>query len=120
MIQVKDGKGTQRNLPQTGVLSDGRTVSNYHCLSADILKAEGWLPVEEVKPKYDPAIEQLTGPAEAILKDKVVLTWTAEPLPKPEPGEIEQITSRLGKIEDVLVEKKIITTEEKISLSDSR
>lgn len=38
-------------LPESGVLLDGTTVSNYHLLPVDVLKREGWLSCEEIKPE---------------------------------------------------------------------
>lgn len=43
-------KQNQLTLPSTGRLSDGRWVSNYDKLPEATLRAEGWLPLEEVKP----------------------------------------------------------------------
>ena len=44
-------------VPTSGVLQDGRTVSNYHLLPDETLLAEGWLPCEEIKPTYDEATQ---------------------------------------------------------------
>jgi len=85
MIRVKDGQVVQRNLPKTGKLSDGRWVSNYHLLPEDKLKAEGWLPVEENKPDFDPDIERLVFSHYEILDDKVIVHYKAENRPAPEP-----------------------------------
>lgn len=43
-------KVNQLTLPKSAQLSDGRWVSNYNLLPDTVLKAEGWLPLEEVKP----------------------------------------------------------------------
>jgi hypothetical protein len=97
MYRVRDGKIVERFLPKTGDLLDGRSVSNYHCLPEEILEAEGWLPVEEHKPEYDPATEQLIG-TETIKNNKVVVSYTVEALPEPEPeplGEIEVLKKAL-------------------------
>ena len=42
MIQVIDGEIKQYNLPKSGYLKDGTSVSGYHLLSQVILKDEGW------------------------------------------------------------------------------
>ena len=41
MIQVIDGKIKQYQLPKTGTLKDGSTVSGYHLLDEEILLDEG-------------------------------------------------------------------------------
>jgi hypothetical protein len=119
MYRVKDGEIIERALPRTGVLSDGRSVSGYHLLPEAILQAEGWLPVEEVKPKYDPKTQQLSGPAEQILKDKIVLTWQVEPLPTPEPAEqseTDKLRAEVDAVKAILVVKQVITEQEKADL----
>lgn len=50
---------TELYLPSSGTLSDGRTVSNYNLLPNDVLLAEGWKPLEEVKPVFDEATQIL-------------------------------------------------------------
>ena len=52
MIQVINGEIKQYQLPKVGTLSDGSTVSGYHLLNEDILKEEGWLPLEDNPPEY--------------------------------------------------------------------
>lgn len=47
------------SLPYMGVLSDGRTVSNYNLLPESVLLAEGWLPLIEDKPEYNPETQEL-------------------------------------------------------------
>ena len=46
--KVVNGQVTRAHLPTSGILQDGRTVSNYHLLPDETLLAEGWLPCEEV------------------------------------------------------------------------
>ena len=72
MIQVIEGKIKQYSLPKTGTLKNGSTVSGYHLLDEEILLDEGWLPLEDIKPEYNPEMQytQLTG--YNILSDKVV------------------------------------------------
>ena len=47
MIQVINNEIAQTKLPKTGTLSTGETVSGYHLLDENILKEEGWLPLED-------------------------------------------------------------------------
>ena len=41
------------NLPKTGKLTNGQTVSNYHRLPEEVLLAEGWLPLIEIRPEIN-------------------------------------------------------------------
>ena len=43
----------QGRLPKTWTLKDGRTVSGYNLLDEEILKQEGWLPLEDIQPEYN-------------------------------------------------------------------
>jgi hypothetical protein len=65
---------TDIGLPHSGVLSDGRTVSNYHLLPQEILTSEGWLPVEEVKPVYDESTQKLA--RDTVTSDGKTITVT--------------------------------------------
>lgn len=47
---VENGAVTRVGLPQTGILKDGSTVSGYDLLDAEILAAEGWLPLVDIMP----------------------------------------------------------------------
>lgn len=75
--KVVNGKVTQAHLPTSGILQDGRTVSNYHLLPESVLLAEGWLPCEEVKPEYDEATQYLVIDTEVVQDDKVIVTYKA-------------------------------------------
>ena len=59
MIQVIEGKIKQYSLPKVGTLKNGSTVSGYHLLDIDILKQEGWLPLEDSPPEHDEEIQYL-------------------------------------------------------------
>jgi len=75
--KVENGQVVQLGLPTSGVLNDGRTVSNYHLLPPDILTVEGWLPCEEVKPEYDEATQYLVIDTAVVQGDKVIVTYKA-------------------------------------------
>jgi hypothetical protein len=64
-------------VPTSGVLQDGRTVSNYHLLPDETLLAEGWLPCEEVKPTYDEATQYLAVDTAVQQDGKVIVTYKA-------------------------------------------
>jgi hypothetical protein len=81
MIQVINGKVTATALPRVGVLKDGRSVSGYHVLPDEVLKAEGWLPDEEVKPLHDAEKEKLEFDRYEIEKNVVKSIYKIIPLP---------------------------------------
>ena len=75
--KVVNGQVTQAHLPTSGILQDGRTVSNYHLLPDETLLAEGWLPCEEVKPEYDEATQYLVIDTAVVQGDKAIVTYKA-------------------------------------------
>ena len=85
MIQVIDGEIKQYSLPTTGTLKDGRTVSGYHLLDEETLRSEGWLPLEDNPPEYNPETQYLIFDGYEILEDKVVKKYRIEDIPEPEP-----------------------------------
>jgi hypothetical protein len=46
-------------LPTSGILKDGRTVSNYNLLPESVLQTEGWMLCKENKPVFDPQRQYL-------------------------------------------------------------
>ena len=59
MVKVINGEVTPATLPKSDKLHDGRTVSNYHLLPADVLLQEGWYPLEQQIPEYDPETQYI-------------------------------------------------------------
>ena len=53
MIRIKNGEILDYKLPRTGTLKNGETVSNYNKLPRDVLLAEGWKELEDIKPEYN-------------------------------------------------------------------
>lgn len=47
------------DLPQSAQLADGTWVSNYHLLPEETLRQEGWLPVVDEQPTYNPETHYL-------------------------------------------------------------
>lgn len=91
MIQVINGQITQYNLPKTGTLKDGRSVSGYNLLDEDTLKQEGWLPLEDIQPGYDAETQYLIHDGYEVLEDKVIVKYRIEDIPieeeiEPEPS----------------------------------
>jgi hypothetical protein len=111
MIQVKDGKVVQTLLPQVGVLSDGRTVSGYHVLPADILRAEGWRDEIDIKPELKDG-EILVFDSYNIKKDLVEVIYRIEAMPEPVKSETEKLREEMDTLKAVLAQKEILTKAE--------
>jgi len=80
---------TELFLPTSGILSDGRTVSNYHLLPVETLTTEGWKPIEEVKPVYDEATQYLQMDSAVDAGDKITVTYVAVAIPVDELSAME-------------------------------
>ena len=89
LVQVINGKIAQYSLPKTGTLKNGSTVSGYHLLDENILKDEGWLPLEDIKPDYDEETQYLANDGYEILDDKVIKKYKVENIPRPQQNEID-------------------------------
>jgi hypothetical protein len=72
--KVENGQVTF--LPTSGVL-DGHTVSNYNRLPESVLLAEGWLPLVEDMPEYDPTTQELQLVGYTVEADKVTANYEA-------------------------------------------
>ena len=102
MVQVINGKITQHSLPKTGTLKDGRTVSGYYLLPEEVLKQEGWLPLEDIVPEYDIDTQYLVTDEYEILEDKVIKKYKIENMPEPtepEPDKIEILENKIVELE---------------------
>ncbi len=87
--RVKDGQVTQLGLPTTGVLTlagfEGRSVSGYDKLpymsenpEEPTLQKEGWLPLEDNPPEYDPEAEYLEHAGYTINTDSIVVNYAVK------------------------------------------
>ena len=104
MIQVIDGEIKQYDLPKTGALKDGSTVSGYHLLDEDTLIDEGWLPLEDIPPEYDEETQYLIQDGYEILEDKVIRKYRIVEIPeREEPRDLEQEIEELRQIIDTLI-----------------
>ena len=104
MIQVINGKIKQYSLPKVGTLSDGRTVSGYHLLDEDLLKDEGWLPLEDNPPEYDVETQYLANDGYEILEDKVIKKYRIEEIPEREESrDLEAEIEELRQTIDILL-----------------
>ena len=96
--KVVNGAIETIGLPTVGRLSDGRSVSNYHLLPVETLNEEGWVEVDETRPEYNSATEQLRFDGYVVTETGgvaanyvVELKPEPEPEPLPQPGLQEQI-----------------------------
>lgn len=104
MLQVINGEITQYRLPKTGTLKDGSTVSGYHLLGEDILREEGWLPLEDTKPEYDEETQYIVTDDYEILEDKVIKKYRIEDITEEvEPRDLEAEIEELRQIIDILI-----------------
>ena len=104
MIQIINGEIQQYQLPKVGTLKDGRTVSGYHLLDEEILKEEGWLPLEDIPPEYDEETQYLIQDGYEILEDKVIKKYRIEDIPEEvEPRDLEAEIEELRQIIDILI-----------------
>ena len=100
----------QLTLPASAQLSDGRWVSNYTLLPDTVLKAEGWLPLEEVKPlladgQYH-AIDSVVQ-----LKDRIVATYIAKtPAPDPVQAELDRYKTAVAEVTAINTSAALKTT----------
>ena len=111
MIQVLDGEIKQYSLPKTGTLKDGSTVSGYHLLDEEILKSEGWLPLEDNLPTYNIETQHLVDEVYEILIDKVIKKYIVEDIPAPqplEPTELELLQNKVAEQDAVIEELMFI------------
>lgn len=111
MVQIIDGEITLYTLPKVGTLKDGRTVSGYHLLDEEILKDEGWLPLEDIPPEYDKEIQYLISDGYEILEDKVIKKYRVEDIAeeielanKDKPTSQEQVNTLLKTVSDLQME----------------
>lgn len=105
LVQVENGQIVKWQLPKTGKLKDGRTVSGYDLLPLEILSQEGWLPLEDNQPEYDVETQYLINDGYEILSDKVVKKYKVEDIVIQEPiAHIPSTDERLEALELVLLE----------------
>jgi len=98
--KVENNQVTQAYLPTSGTLSDGRSVSNYNLLPEETLLAEGWLPLIENKPEYDPDMQELQLTGYTIEAAQVTANYEAVTLP---PTLDNRVTAVEGVLMDILI-----------------
>ena len=91
MVQIENEEIIQYSLPKTGKLSTGESVSGYHLLDEEILKQEGWLPLEDIEPEYDKETHCLVDDGYDIQEDKVIKLYKVEEIPPKTPSLLERV-----------------------------
>ena len=107
MMQVINGEIKQYQLPKVGTLKDGRTVSGYHLLDEDILRDEGWLPLEDNPPEYDEETQYIVDDGYEILEDKVIKKYKIENIPEPQPDELQELSNYILDVDMRLTMKEL-------------
>jgi hypothetical protein len=75
MIQIINNEITQIELPQSGYLKNGKSVSGYNLLPIDILKEEGWLTLRQEILEYNTETQYLQHNEYIIGIDEVIETF---------------------------------------------
>ena len=65
------------SLPMSGVLLDGRSVSNYNLLPELVLLSEGWLPLVLNQPEYDADTQELSLTSYIIGETQITVNYVA-------------------------------------------
>ena len=88
---------------QTGTERVRVAVSNFHLLPNEILKEEGWLPVEEDESAIAEG-QVRDGFTYTVEEDRVVRHWAGvtppEPTPPPDPAVAEAARERIAQLRD--------------------
>ena len=119
MVKVESGKITQTSLPLYGYIA-GKFVSRMANHKEDLLK-DGWYEPKHRYPEYDAVYQKLSSPVYSYDKksNKVYADYTV--IDKPEAvlkRRIDELTSEADNLQNVLIEKEIITVTEKEALKE--
>lgn len=108
MVQVIDGVITQYSLPKVGRLKDGSSVSGYDLLmlsDPELAREEGWLPLIDEQPEYNPETHYLMHDGYEIFEDRVVVKYKVERHIPAEPEvHVPSVEERLDALEFTVLE----------------
>jgi len=106
----KSGELLSLVLPEEGVLSDGRHVSNYNKLDDETLREEGWLPIDDLGPPNVDQNTKIVTKGFEVRGNKVVAVYSVKDKPQP-PAEnpVATVEEKLQSLIDSLVAKGTIT-----------
>lgn len=103
-VLVKNDKIVKTKLPKTGILKDGSAVSGYHLLDDAVLKSEGWLPLIDDQPDFNPATHYLVEDGYEIFEDKVVKKYKIKQKSEQNLSNINRYKQRFEAVENALIE----------------
>lgn len=99
--KIENGQVTQVGLPSTGTLKDGSTVAGYDLLPENVLLAEGWLPLVDNRPEYNPETEYLEHAGYTVGETEVTVNYNVK---QKEPViHIPTVEDRLAAVEEALL-----------------
>lgn len=111
MVQVINGQIEKYELPQSGILKNGATVSCYNLLPIEVLKSEGWVELVEIKPTYNPETQYLEVDGYVISNDNATATYKISNIVIPPiiPTEIDLLKADLAeqKLQTQLLDLKL-------------
>jgi hypothetical protein len=103
--KVENGSVTQVGLPKTGMLTKGEntggTVSGYDKLDEATLLAEGWLPLINNPPVFNPETEYIEHAGYTIGETEVVVNYIIKPKEQVIP--VPTVEDRLAAVEEALL-----------------
>lgn len=89
-VLVENGEVKKIGLPKTGFLKDGSSVSGYVLLDEEVLRTEGWLPLEDSQPEYNHETEYLQNEGYEVLEDKVTVKYLICTIENPSLDELKK------------------------------
>lgn len=100
---VQNNEVVKVGLPTVGYLKNGSSVSGYNLLPESTLKAEGWLPIEDIKPVFDESTQQLQHGGYKVQGNKVVVDYMVVDKPIPVESVVAiSIEDRMANLEDTV------------------
>jgi hypothetical protein len=115
-VKVENGQVVQIGLPTTGILTqagfEGCPTSDYDKLlyisdnpEIPSLKAEGWLPLTDNPPVFNPETEYLEHAGYSVGETEVVVNYTVKPIviTLPQPTQEEKLAILEQQIQDLSI-----------------
>lgn len=107
-VLVQNNKIVETQIPEVGILADGRHVSGFDKLDPAVLKQMGWLPVQDSgHPAIDETANMLNRKIE-LKNGTVVATYEVIPFPRPTP-QLPTPQEQMDALTDLLVSKGVLT-----------
>jgi len=81
-------------------VENGRVVALDYGGTAAREEMEGWLPLHDEQPEFDPDTHAAGLPTFEVQSDRVVAVYTVVPLPAPQPDPSDALTARIQSVHD--------------------